>query len=172
MNINMRSIQSLASKIPNINVPVINVHTNPLDVLLAVLGLRMMQLAHTSDDFAKLIEGKDFIFQIETQDGEARHFIIHDGKVKQKSGKADKADFTLRFKDAESAFSTLIKGDPTAFMTGMQAGEIQMEGDFGLLMWFNQASKQIVALPPALQSAIRRVKNLMKKVKRDKQHKA
>ena len=30
-----------------------------------------------------------------------------------------------------------------AFMKGMQAGDIKMEGDFGLLMWFNNAAKYL-----------------------------
>ena len=52
-----------------------------------------------------------------------------------------KPDFVLSFKDDEYAIKTLSKASPMAFMKGMQAGDIKMEGDFGLLMWFNNAAK-------------------------------
>lgn len=155
------------SKIPNVTVPVINVQTNPLDLLLVGLGLRMALLAHSNPEFAKLLEGKDFIFQIATEDGEARHFTMRDGRVSQSSGAAEKPDFTLKFKDAETAFSTLVKGDPTAFMTGMQNGTVKMEGDFSVLMWFNQAAKLLVPkMPPVVTDNVRRVKGLLGKRKK------
>ena len=68
----------------------------------------------------------------------ARQFVINHGQVETVSGSAEKADFILQFADSEQGVKTLLKGDPTAFMTGMQNGSIKMEGDFGLLVWFNR----------------------------------
>ena len=135
-------------KIPVIKLPIVNLSTDPLDLLLAGLGLRMQQLAYTNPAFQALIDGRAFTLQIESQDGIARHYRIKDGKVCHRAGKAKQPDFTLRFQDSETGVSTLTKGDPTAFMLGMQAGTIQMEGDFSLLMWFNQAAKLIAPKIP------------------------
>ena len=68
------------------------------------------------------------------------------------AGHPEQADFILQFADSEQAVKTLMKGDPTAFMTGMQNGSIKMEGDFGLLVWFNQAAKLI---PPKLPKPVK-----------------
>ena len=37
-------------------------------------------------------------------------------------------------------------------MTGMQNGSIKMEGDFGLLVWFNQVAKLV---PPKLPKPVK-----------------
>ena len=68
------------------------------------------------------------------------------------SGSEEKADFVLQFADSEQGVKTLMKGDPTAFMTGMQNGTIKMEGDFSLLVWFNQAAKLI---PPKIPKPVK-----------------
>src|SRR5690606_10162412 len=80
-------------------------------------------------------------------EGMARQIIVNNGQIETVSGDAEKADFVLQFADSEQGVKTLVKGDPTAFMTGMQSGTIKMEGDFGLLVWFNQVAKMI---PPKL----------------------
>ena len=56
------------------------------------------------------------------------------------------------FADSEQGVKTVIKGDPTAFMTGMQSGSIKMEGDFSLLVWFNQVAKLI---PPKVPKPVK-----------------
>jgi hypothetical protein len=46
-----------------------------------------------------------------------------------------------------------------AFMKGMQAGDIKMEGDFGLLMWFNNAAKFLQPdVPKPVRQAVKWVK--------------
>lgn len=142
------TLSKVLEKLPVINVPVINVKTDPLDLLLVVLGLRMQQLSKTNAKFIELLHGRHFALQIESQDGISRHFLIENGKVKSISGAAAKPDFLLRFDNSLNAVKILLKGDPTAFMTGMQSGAMQMEGDFSLLMWFNQAAKLIVPTIP------------------------
>lgn len=136
------------SSIPVIKLPLINVSTDPFDLLLVGLGLRMQQLSKTSPKFIELLHGRNFTLQLESKNGISRHFIIQDEQVKMGAGTAEKPDFTLRFEDSLFAVQTLLKGDPTVFMTGMQSGKIQMEGDFSLLMWFNQAAKLIAPKIP------------------------
>ncbi|MDE2421073.1 MAG: SCP-2 sterol transfer family protein [Gammaproteobacteria bacterium] len=134
--------------IPVVQLPLLNLSTHPFDLLLAGIGLRMMQLARTNKAFQALLVDRSFVMQIESRDGIARNFTIANGQVTMASGHAAKADFTLRFRDGNQAIKILTQGKPAAFMVGMQDGSVQMEGDFSLLMWFNQASKMIVPKVP------------------------
>jgi hypothetical protein len=134
--------------IPVVQLPLLNLSTHPFDLLLAGIGIRMMQLARTNKPFQALLVDRNFVMQIESQDGIARNFTIANGQVKMASGYAPKADFTLRFRDGNQAIKILSQGKPAAFMAGMQDGSVQMEGDFSLLMWFNQVSKMIVPKIP------------------------
>ena len=135
--------------IPVVQLPFLNLSTHPFDLLLAGIGARMMQLARTSKPFQALLVDRHFVMQIESMDGIARNFTIKHGQVKMASGHTAKADFTLRFRDSDLAIKILTEGKPAAFMVGMQDGSVQMEGDFSLLMWFNQASKLIVPKIPS-----------------------
>ncbi len=79
--------------------------------------------------------------------------LFNHGHIDTVAGSPEKADFILQFADSEQGVKTLLKGDPTAFMTGMQNGSIKMEGDFSLLVWFNQAAKLI---PPKLPKPVKK----------------
>ncbi|MBV6574801.1 SCP-2 sterol transfer family protein, partial [Acinetobacter baumannii] len=49
------------------------------------------------------------------------------------------------------------------FMTGMQDGSIKMEGDFSLLVWFNQAAKLIPPkLPKPVKDKVRQARAFIK----------
>lgn len=160
------TFSKVLKKLPVINVPVINVKTDPLDVLLVALGLRMQQLSKTNAKFIELLHGRQFTLQIETQDGISRHYLIANEKVKSVSGASTKPDFVLRFDNSLNAVKILMKGDPTAFMTGMQTGAVQMEGDFSLLMWFNQAAKLIVpTLPKPVVQKIKQAQRFVQEKK-------
>ena len=153
------------SSIPVVKLPLIDVSTDPLDLLVAGLALRMKQLAHTSPKFVELIHERQFRIQIGTDLGLARQIIVNNGHIESVSGDAEKADFTLQFADSEQGVKTLLKGDPTAFMTGMQNGSIKMEGDFSLLVWFNQVAK---LLPPKLPKPIQKKVKLIRSFIREK----
>lgn len=140
------------SSIPVVHLPLVDLSTDPLDLLLMGLALRMKQLARTSPKFIELTHDRQFRIQIGTEQGMARQFVINHEHVETVSGSAEKADFILQFADSEQGVKTLLKGDPTAFMTGMQNGSIKMEGDFGLLVWFNQVAK---LLPPKLPKPVK-----------------
>ena len=140
------------SSLPVVKLPIVDVSTDPLDLLVAGLALRMKQLARTSPMFIELIYDREFRIQIGTDSGVARQIIVNRGQVDTVSGSAEKADFILQFASSEQGVKTLVKGDPTAFMTGMQNGTIKMEGDFSLLVWFNQAAKLI---PPKIPKPVK-----------------
>lgn len=157
--------------IPVVQIPLLNLSTHPFDLLLAGIGARMIQLSRTSKPFQALLVDRNFVMQIEALDGIARNFTIANGRVTMASGLAPKADFSLRFRDSALAIKILTEGKPAAFMVGMQDGSVQMEGDFSLLMWFNQASKMIVPkIPqPVLEKAkpvIAHARNLHSRIRR------
>ena len=140
------------SSIPVVKLPIVDASTDPLDLLVLGLSLRMKQLARTSPKFIELIHDRQFRIQIGTDLGVARQIIVNHGQIDTVSGDAEKADFILQFADSEQGVKTLIKGDPTAFMTGMQNGTIKMEGDFSLLVWFNQVARLI---PPKVPKSVK-----------------
>ena len=140
------------SSIPVVKLPLIDVSTDPLDLLVAGLVLRMKQLSRTNPKFIELIHERQFRIQIGTDLGIARQIIVDHGHISTATGDTQPADFTLQFADSEQGVKTILKGDASLFMAGMQDGSIKMEGDFGLLVWFNQAAKLI---PPKLPKPIK-----------------
>lgn len=141
------------SSIPVVKLPIVDVTTDPLDLLVLGIALRMKQLARTSPKFIELIHDRQFRLQIGTDQGIARQIVVNHGKIDTVSGQTEAADFILQFADSENGVKTLIKGDPTAFMTGMQNGSITMEGDFSLLVWFNEVARLI---PPKLPKSVKK----------------
>ena len=52
------------SSIPVVKLPLVDVSTDPLDLLVAGLALRMKQLARTSPQFIELVHDRQFRIQI------------------------------------------------------------------------------------------------------------
>lgn len=153
------------SSIPVVKLPLIDVSTDPLDLLVAGLVLRMKQLSRTNPKFIELVHERQFRIQIGTSLGVARQIIVDHGHISTAAGNEQPADFTLQFADSEQGVKTLIKGDASLFMAGMKDGTIKMEGDFGLLVWFNQAAKLI---PPKLPKPVKEKIVLARKFIKDK----
>ena len=153
------------SSIPVVKLPLVDVSTDPLDLMVTGLALRMKQLARTSPKFIELVHERQFRIQIGTDLGFARQIIVNNGQIDTVAGDAEKADFILQFADSEQGVKTLMKGDPSAFMTGMQNGTIKMEGDFGLLVWFNKVAKLI---PPKLPKPVEEKVKLVRSFIREK----
>ena len=140
------------SSIPVVKLPIVDASTDPLDLMVLGLALRMKQLARTSPKFIELTHDRQFRIQIGTDLGVARQILVNNGQIDTVSVDAQKADFILQFANSEQGVKTLIKGDPSAFMTGMQNGTIKMEGDFSLLVWFNQVARLI---PPKVPKSVK-----------------
>lgn len=158
------------ANVPVVNIPLVDVSTDPLDLLVTGLALRMKQLARTNPQFVEMVYNKKFRIEMGVIDGLARQISVDHGQISTEPAGAEKADFKLNFSDTDYAVKTLLKGDPAAFMTGMQAGKIKMEGDFSLLMWFNQAAKLLVpAVPSSVKQGIKQVREMLesKSVKGD-----
>lgn len=139
------------SSIPVVKLPLLDVSTDPLDLAVAGIVLRMKQLAKTSPKFIELTHDRKVRIQISTQQGFARQIIIDQGKVDTLFGFKIEPDFNLIFKDSDHGVKILIKGDPTAFMVGIKDGSICIEGDHKLLVLF---SKIMQLLPPKIPRAV------------------
>lgn len=112
--------------------------------LLWALGLLMKKSARKSADFQKQLEGKNFVFQLQTLDGKAaRHYLVGDKQIKSKRGQYEKPAFTISFKDAETGLRILTSKDKNAFMKGIQEKDIVITGDLSLVMWFQSISKYL-----------------------------
>lgn len=129
-------------------VPVLNIKSDPLDVLLAVVGYRLSMLADSdNEDVKALFANRKVTIEIASDESNVtRYFRFDDGQFSQHSGHAEKADLTINFKDSMTGVKLLTKGDLPAFMTAVQEGNLSIEGDYSLMMWFNKLAKHIV--PP------------------------
>lgn len=143
-----------------------HIKSDPLDVLLFGVGLRLSQLAKSDNaKFKSLLENRNFTIQLGSEaEGINRYFTVKDGRFSQESGEATDPTLTISFKDSLTGAKLLAKGDAAAFMTGIQSGDLKMSGDYSLLMWFNQVSKFIVPkVPESLQPVVEHAKPLLEK---------
>ena len=142
------------------------IKSDPLDVLLFAVGLRLTQLAKMGDDkFKGLLENRNFTIQL-SSDAEqtSRYYEINNGTFSQYAGPAKEPTLTITFKDSMTGVKLLTKGEATAFMTGIQNGDLKMSGDYSLLMWFNQVAKFIVPkVPEPLKPVVEQAKPLIEK---------
>jgi len=133
---------------------------NKFELLLLFMAGRMQYLAHHHAGFMAMLHNRQFVIQLQTFDGASvRYFSIKNRRVRSHAQAHEQPSFVLSFKDADYAVKTLSKASPMAFMKGMQAGDIKMEGDFGLLMWFNNAAKFMQPeVPKPVRQAVKWVK--------------
>lgn len=116
-------------------------------LVLLLLGWRLRWLAWRCEGFRKQLENRNVVMQWRTFNGKtARWFHFTPGKVQARSGLHPQSTVCLNFRDAGYAFTTLkVAGkNQMAFMEGMQAGDIKIEGDPGQLMWFMTLMKFIM----------------------------
>ncbi len=147
-------------------VPVLNIKANPLDALLAAVGCRLSMLAKSDDpNIQQLLEDRKVSIELGSEaDGIARYYVFDEGTFQQYAGKANEPSLRIDFKDSMTGVKLLTGGDVAAFMTGIQDKELKMEGDYSLLMWFNQLAKHIVpAVPEELKPLLEKARPLTEK---------
>ncbi|MTI50553.1 MAG: hypothetical protein FH757_02875 [Alcanivorax sp.] len=116
-------------------------------LILMVLGWRLAWLAGRDEGFRKQLAHRDVVMQWRTfNGGVARWYHFQPDRVTSRRGLHATPSVTLNFKDADYAFRTLKASgkNQMAFMEGMQAGDIKVEGDPGHLMWFMTLMKFIL----------------------------
>lgn len=142
-------------------VPVLDIKSDPLDVLLAIVGYRLSMLADSdNEEFKALLADRNVTIEIASQESDiARYFTFDNGQFSQRSSHAEKADLTISFKDSITGVKLLTKGSLPAFMTAVQEGNLSIEGDYSLMMWFNKLAKHIVpTIPEELKPYIQKAK--------------
>lgn len=147
-------------------VPVLNIKANPLDALLAVVGYRLSMLAKSDDpNIAQLLEGRKVSIELGSEaDGIARYYVFDEGTFQQYSGTANEPTLRIDFKDSMTGVKLLAGGDVAAFMTAIQDKELTMEGDYSILMWFNQLAQHIVPeIPEEVKPLLEKARPLAEK---------
>ncbi|MEK1942227.1 MAG: helicase [Pseudomonas sp.] len=105
--------------------------------LLWMFTQLLKRQVRTNPDCARYIAGKDLVFQIRTDAGIGRYFVVRDGGISSVAGLADNPRFTLSFKNANRGFAILsAKDSQAAFLRGLGSQELVISGDFLEVMWF------------------------------------
>ncbi|RST50041.1 helicase [Variovorax sp. MHTC-1] len=88
-------------------------------------------------DCARYVAGKVLVFQIRTEAGAGRTFVIRDGAIRSVAGLVDQPRFIFSFKDARKGFAILsAKDSQAAFLRGLGSKDLTIGGDFLEVMWF------------------------------------
>ncbi|UNU73708.1 hypothetical protein LU293_02010 [Moraxella nasovis] len=145
--------------------PIIDVKTDALDLLLAGLGFRLHSLAKNRENasFNRLIEGKNITIQF-TSPTVARYYRFKNSHFHQVAGTANNADLSIAFKDSMTGAKMLAKSDVTAFMTAVQDGEVTITGDYKLVLWFAGVAKHAAKIPDEYQTYIDQAKPYTKQI--------
>lgn len=142
-------------------IPVLDIKSDPLDVLLAVIGYRLSMLASSdNEDVQALLADRQVTIELASEEsGVARYYQFDNGEFSQHSGHADEPTLTINFKDSMTGVKLLTQGNAMGFMTAVQEGKLSMEGDYSLIMWFNKLAKHVVPpVPEELKPYITRAK--------------
>lgn len=115
-------------------------------LLLWAMGFLMARASRSNPAFQQQLAGKDLVFQLQTQDASvARHFTVRDQRISSRSGTVTQPTFAIVFKDAVYGFATLqAKNKQLAFMQGIQNKDIRVDGNTGLVMWFQGLMKYLL----------------------------
>lgn len=135
-------------------IPIINLKTAPLDIMLYGLGLRLEHLSRSDDaDFAKLIKDKELAIQFIGGDV-TRYYRFAGGRIGQAAGTAHNADLAIVFKDATTGARLIAKADVSALMSAIQDGDVTITGDLKLVLWLSGVIKHAVKIPEPYQGYI------------------
>lgn len=91
----------------------------------------------SNPDCAQYVAGKELVFQIRTDAGVGRTFMIRNGAIRSVAGLGDQPRFTFSFKDGAKGFAILsAKDSQAAFLRGLGSKDLTISGDFLEVMWF------------------------------------
>jgi hypothetical protein len=106
-------------------------------ILLWALTKLLQRAIKKNPDCAQYVAGKALVFQIQTQEGIGRHFIIKNGKISSTAGLTKSARFTMTFKNAARGFAVLsAKDSKDAFLGALRDHDLVLTGDFVEVLWF------------------------------------
>ena len=106
-------------------------------ILLWLLTKLLRRAVKNNPACARYVQGKNLIFQIQTQSGAGRHFIIERGAIRSVGGLTKAAQFTMTFRDGARGFAVLsAKDSKEAFLAALHQNDLSISGDFVEVMWF------------------------------------
>lgn len=114
-------------------------------LLLWALGFLMTCASRINPNFRKRLKNKDLVFQLTSDDGAARHYIVRNERVKARSGAIESPAFGINFSSAKKGVEALTaKHAQAVFMQGIQNKDIIIQGDPALVMWFQSLTKVLI----------------------------
>jgi 3-hydroxyisobutyrate dehydrogenase-like beta-hydroxyacid dehydrogenase len=126
-------------------------------LILFLLANMMKRASRKNDMFRKISAGKNVTFEIRTEDGKTvRHFTLNQGNFQSRPTRHSAPHFAIVFASDRYGFSVLTAKDKQAFVNGILDGKITIEGDFTLVVWFQNLvsllKKRKNIIPAHLQS--------------------
>jgi hypothetical protein len=113
-----------------------------LSVLLFVLALKLRLSALISQAFRKRLRSKDFVIVIRTaEEGPARTFRIHGGRIRSSLGRDPSADTELVWHDAQTAFRTMLSSDELHSFSAIGQARLRILGDLENALRFMDLAK-------------------------------
>jgi len=97
-----------------------------------------------SSSFKKRLKEMNFTMVISAQkENIGRYLTFENGKIKSKRGDFENPNFSLVWANASVGFKIMLKGEPEAFMQAVTEGNLQMNGDAAIVMWFMETTNQM-----------------------------
>jgi hypothetical protein len=101
-----------------------------LSMLLFALGSKLRLSALISATFRKRLRSRDFAIVIRTAErGPARTFVVRGGRIRSRSGRDASADTELVWRDAQTAFETMLSSDELDAFSAIGRGRLRILGD-------------------------------------------
>lgn len=112
-------------------------------ILLFFLGRMIKSKAKSDPEYKKKLAEKNCTVQIKTADNKrGRYYTFTNGEMTTAKGVAAKSDVAIVWQDAKIAFETLKAGSQQQTMQALQNGQLKLEGDGGVALWFMDKAKQ------------------------------
>jgi len=117
-----------------------------LRFLLWMLAILLKRAAKRPGKFREALAGKDATIQFETANHRvSRFYRFFEQKTKSRGKNLTQPDLNIQFVSAKAGFNILwamaTGKDKNAFMKAIQDKQVTVEGDLGLLMWFQSHLK-------------------------------
>ena len=113
-------------------------------ILLFLLGRMIKKKAKSDPEYKKKLAEKNCTVQIKTADNKkGRFYTFTNGEMITAGGVAPKSDVAIVWQDAKIAFEILKSGNQQKTVQAMQNGQLKLEGDGGVALWFMDKAKQI-----------------------------
>jgi hypothetical protein len=117
-----------------------------LSLLLFLLSSKLKKAVKKHSKFRERVKEKNFTIVIKTKDGKrVRFFTFSDGAVV--SGRRDvKASVSFVWDNPGLAFTAMASGKPDLTLKALAEGQLMIEGDATLGIWFGETVERMMKL--------------------------